>query len=233
MLLDGLEKSLGFDVSAFSALDGKNAKIVNVCMHLLDEDPSSAVIIFVQYHSELEVLAEALRLRLPAEDKDAVVTYHGVLQQSQKNARLGLLKSGKVQVFLATLASAGTGLNFQDVSYRVLFSTPSYVPAEELQGIGRVVRHGQEMPVKIYRFLMEPCDVRAMAIQFKKMRVMEDTHGGYGDLAHMLLGDAVHDEKMLQDLAAEPSGTAAEPTGEAEDEDEPPSKRSKGKGKAR
>lgn len=76
-----------------------------------------------------------------------------------------------------------------------------------------------------------------MQIQFAKMRVMEDTHGGYdGNLSHMLLGDAVHDEPMLQNLAdqAGPSGSGAEPNGEAEDEaEEPPSKRSKGKGKGK
>ena len=135
----------------------------------------------------------------------------------------------------------GVGLNLQDVSYRIIFTTPSYVPADELQGIGRVVRHGQEMPVVIHRFMVEPLDVRAMTIQFEKMDVMEKTHGGYGSLPLMMLGDAVNDEPMLQALAdaaaaAGPSGsgTAVEQGEDEQSEDEePPSKRSRGKGKAR
>lgn len=100
-----------------------------------------------------------------------------------------------------------------------------------------MVRHGQEQPVVIYRFLLEPCDSRVMAIQFAKMRVMEQTHGGYSSagLAHQMLGDAANDEPMLQALTdqydgAGPSGsgTAVEPNGEAEsDEDEPPNKRAR------
>ena len=147
--------------------------------------------------------------------------------------------------FIGSFAIPGTGLNLQDVSYRVLFTTPSFVPADELQGIGRVVRHGQENEVVIYRFLVEPLDVRTMSIQFSKMQVMQETHGGYGaSLPLLLLGDAVNDEPMLQALAdaaaaAGPSGSGsgmAVEQGEAEqdedeqqDEDEPPSKRSKGK----
>jgi SNF2 family DNA or RNA helicase len=242
-VLDGLERSVNYDWTAFGTLDPKNQGVVNIATHLLSQDPDSTVLVFVQYHSELDILAESLCALL--QDANDVVQYNGVLQQSQKNARLALLKSGKVKVFIATLASAGTGLNLQDVSYRVLFTTPSYVPADELQGIGRVVRHGQEQPVVIYRFLLEPCDSRVMAIQFAKMRVMEETHGGYSSagLAHQMLGDAANDEPMLQVLtdqyAAGPSGSGAEPNGEAEfesEEDEPPNKRArdtKGKGKAK
>lgn len=107
LLLDGLEKSLGFDADAFGTLDPKNQGIINTVLHLLDQDPDSSVIIFVQYHSELEILSEELKTYWPG-DKDSVVTYHGVLQHTQKTARLALLKSGKVKVFLATLQSAGT-----------------------------------------------------------------------------------------------------------------------------
>lgn len=107
LLLDGLEQVVDFDVGTFGTLDPKSQGIVNTCMALLDEDPDSSVLIFVQYHSELDLLSEALQVYFP-EDKNAVVTYHGVLQQAQKNARLSLLQSGKVKVFLATLASAGT-----------------------------------------------------------------------------------------------------------------------------
>ena len=140
--------------------------------------------------------------------------------------------------------TTGTGLNLQAASYRVIFTTPSYVPADELQGIGRVVRHGQEQPVVIYRFLMEPCDARVMSIQFAKMSIMEESHGGYGDLPHLMLGDAVNDEPMLQVLTdqyaacgASGSGTQ-QPEAEAEaedseDEDPRPSKRAKGKGKGK
>ena len=140
-------------------------------------------------------------------------------------------------------ACPGTGLNLQDVSYRVVFTTPSFVPADELQGIGRVVRHGQQEPVVIYRFLVQPLDLRTMSIQFKKMQVMEKTHGGYGGLPQRLLGDAASDEPMLQaltDAAAGPSGSGsgtqqdeAEQEEADEDDEARPSKRSKGKGKAR
>ena len=109
LLLDGLEKEVGFDIAAFGTLDPKNQAIINTCLHLLDQDESSAVIVFVQFHSELDILEGVLKTYWK-EDKNAVITYHGVLQQSQKNARLALLKSGKVKVFLATLQSAGTVL---------------------------------------------------------------------------------------------------------------------------
>lgn len=106
--LEGLEKDAGLRWMDFSALDPKNARIVNLCEALLEEDPTSAIIIFVQYHGELHVLAEALRDRLGLRERDeGVQIYHGVLQQAQKTARLCLLQSGKTKVFLATLASAG------------------------------------------------------------------------------------------------------------------------------
>jgi len=140
-----------------------------------------------------------------------------------------------------SLCCTGVGLNLQDASHRIIFTTPSYVPADELQGIGRVVRHGQEQPVVIYRFLVDPFDTRAMSIQFAKMAVMEQTHGGYGDagLPLLMLGDAVREERMLLDAAdasGSGSGTAVEQaeaeTEDSEDEDRP-SKRSKGKGKGK
>ena len=106
MVLGGLEKAFGYDPMAFG-MDPKNERIVNLTEHLVFQDPTSSIIIFTQYHSEIDILAEALRGIWP-DDKNAVVCYHGGIHDGQKSARLALLQSGKVKVFIATLTSAGT-----------------------------------------------------------------------------------------------------------------------------
>ena len=141
---------------------------------LLQEDPGSTVLVFTQFIDQQVLMEDLCKAQ-----GWTVGRLYGDMKDSLRDASITAARRGTFQVYLAMLQCACTGLNLQDAGYRMVFLEPSWTPALEEQGIGRMHRLGQRRPVvEVYRmFVEDSVESRALDIQDTKVDLMEDLVG--------------------------------------------------------
>lgn len=94
--------------------------------------------------------------------------------------RQGIAKAfqaGEYDCVAGTIDAMGTGLTLTRAA-RLLLIDESYVPAENLQAIGRLLRHGQRRAVLVERMVSDhPLDRRRAQILASKTRLIEEVVG--------------------------------------------------------
>ena len=100
--------------------------------------------------------------------------YHGKMRASDKESHKTAFENGESQIMIASIRSAGVGLNFQHCS-NALFLELDYSPYQIEQCIHRIYRHGSEKTVYI-RFLVEEgsFDERMLKCLEKKQKHVND-----------------------------------------------------------
>lgn len=179
VFLAGLESS-GYGYRSFldhPELQGVGTKTrvtMALLSKLLQEDPESTVLVFTQFVDQQVILEDLCRF-----NGWTVGRLYGDMKDSLRDASITTARRGGFQVFIAMLQCACTGLNLQDSGYRIIFLEPSWTPALEEQGIGRMHRLGQRRPVvEVYRlFVSDSVESRALDIQNVKVDLMEDLVG--------------------------------------------------------
>jgi SNF2 family DNA or RNA helicase len=180
VFLAGLESS-GYSYRAFleapAGLAGygtKTAAAMALLTKLIGEDPGSTVLVFTQFVDHQVLLESLCRAR-----GWSVGRLYGDMKDSLREASIDAARRGTFQVYLAMLQCACTGLNLQDAGYRMVFLEPSWTPALEEQGIGRMHRLGQQRPVvQVYRmYAADTVEARALDIQDLKVDLIEGLMG--------------------------------------------------------
>jgi superfamily II DNA or RNA helicase len=175
---------LGMGIGTFSGKETKVEYLADLVQGLVKEDSSSPVIVFVNF-----VLMQD-RVRQVLEARGLTVAHlRGDMKADERSSAISLAQQCAVQVFLIMLPCGCVGLNLME-SYRVVFAEPSYVPAMEEQGIGRVKRLGQKhSEIRVWRLVAKgTVDERAMEIQEDKVDLMADFYEDTGNKLHSLLG---------------------------------------------
>jgi len=171
---------------------------------MLDEliEENRKILIFSQFTSMLDVIAEALRakgltfVQLRGDTKDRATP----VEQFQ---------NGLVPIFLISLKAGGTGLNLTAAD-TVIHYDPWWNPAVEDQATGRAHRIGQEKPVFVYRLIAAgTIEERMLDLQKEKRAVAESILGDELGSSLEKSGGLTMDESKLDSLFA-PLPKAAE-----------------------
>lgn len=101
------------------------------------------VVLWHCYIGDLLVIEPALR-----EAGISFVFHNGSVSREQRQEAINLFKDGNAKVFVATPATAGTGLTLTNANYQIYYSN-SYKLGDRVQSEDRLHRIGQHNPVTI------------------------------------------------------------------------------------
>jgi SNF2 family DNA or RNA helicase len=135
-------------------------------LNVLDEiEESRQVIIWVQFHFEIEMIKEVL--------KENYVTLYGDMKQKEKEEAINQFKARGVKYLIAHPASGGMGLNFTNCSYMIWFSL-SYSLEQYAQACDRIHRIGQmNKCTYIHLLAKDSIDEVIYKALLKKQRISE------------------------------------------------------------
>ena len=114
------------------------------------------VIVFCQFHSEMDMLEAHVHALLAQQKSDGfVASIRGgmgstKIGQAVDRAKM-MVEAGKPVIIIVQIVAGGVGLNLQ-FCRRILFLSQHWNPAVVHQAIGRAVRIGQKYPVQIHFF---------------------------------------------------------------------------------
>lgn len=113
---------------------------------------------------------EDLRLRFS--------TVTGSVPQATRQKEIKRFRDGKSDVFLATLGSMNSSVDLFEAKALVLYE-PWWNPQKEKQGMGRMVRRGQQDDTTVYRFVTpNSVEMQLMAIQDRKLSLVDAVFNG-------------------------------------------------------
>jgi SNF2 family DNA or RNA helicase len=150
--LSALEKKLGSEWKnkCINKYGSKMATLVEY-LHKLFEDKQNRVIIFSQYDKMLKMIGKTL-------DEFGIkfVYCQGNNYVINKNINK-FKKDDSIRVIMLSSETSNSGSNLTEANYiifiDVLYQDKQHVKATEAQAIGRAVRLGQKLPVKVVRFI--------------------------------------------------------------------------------
>ena len=129
----------------------KMAQLVEYLHTLFDANPQNRIIIFSQYDKMLKMIGKTLD-----EYRVKYVYCHGNNYVLNKNINR-FKKDDSIRVIMLSSETSNSGSNLTEANYiifiDVLFHNLEHVKATEAQAIGRAVRLGQKLPVKVVRFI--------------------------------------------------------------------------------
>ncbi len=164
---------------------------------LVDElkDAGHRALVFSQFTSHLEIVAQALAARgMRCFELD------GSTPADVRADRVRRFQAGEADVFLISLKAGGTGLNLTAADY-VIHLDPWWNPAAEDQASDRAHRIGQDKPVTVVRVITRgTIEESVLALHGEKRELAEAILEG-GDVAARL---------STQDLFALMERSAAE-----------------------
>lgn len=131
----------------------KMAILVEYLYKLFDENTQNRVIIFSQYDKMLKMIGKTL-----LEYNIKFVYCQGNNYVVNKNINK-FKKDDSIRVIMLSSESSNSGSNLTEANYiifiDVLYQDQQHVKATEAQAIGRAVRLGQKLPVKVVRFITQ------------------------------------------------------------------------------
>ena len=150
--LTTIEKKLGHDWKnkCINKYGSKMARLVEY-LHGLFEEAQNRVIIFSQYDKMLKMIGKTLD-----EYQIKYVYCHGNNYVLNKNINK-FKKDDTIRVIMLSSETSNSGSNLTEANHiifvDVLYGDAEHVKATEAQAIGRAVRLGQKLPVKVVRFI--------------------------------------------------------------------------------
>jgi SNF2 family DNA or RNA helicase len=147
-----LEKKLGADwkTKCINKYGSKMACLVEY-LHNLFENSQNRVIIFSQYDKMLKMIGKTL-------DEFSIKFVYCQGNNFVLNKNINKFKKDdSIRVIMLSSETSNSGSNLTEANYiifiDVLFQDQHHVKATEAQAIGRAVRLGQKLPVKVVRFI--------------------------------------------------------------------------------
>ena len=147
-----LEKKLGSDwkTKCINKYGSKMACLVEY-LHNLFENAQNRVIIFSQYDKMLKMIGKTL-------DEFSIKFVYCQGNNFVLNKNINKFKKDdSIRVIMLSSETSNSGSNLTEANYiifiDVLFQDQQHVKATEAQAIGRAVRLGQKLPVKVVRFI--------------------------------------------------------------------------------
>jgi SNF2 family DNA or RNA helicase len=159
---------------------------------LREQDRS--VLVFSQFTSMLELIAQALRNE---RIEHALLTG----ETADRRAPVRRFQSGEVAILLASLKAGGLGLNLTAADI-VIHYDPWWNPAVERQAEDRAHRLGRELPVFVYKLICE--DTIEEKIAAMKDRKSDLAHAVFAEGRSQSSGLSELDVRMLFDLPPRP-----------------------------
>ena len=153
LVLTNLEKKYGLDwkLKCINKYGSKMAKLVEYLDELFITNPENRIIIFSQYDKMLKMIGKTLD-----EFNINYVYCQGNNYIVNKNIQK-FKKDNSIRVIMLSSETSNSGSNLTEANYiifiDVLFNAPEHIKATEAQAIGRAVRLGQKLPVKVVRFI--------------------------------------------------------------------------------
>lgn len=152
--------------------DESSAKIQALLRHLRElkeNNPGQQAVVFSQFSTYLDIIEN--ELRLCGLDDFIVYKFDGRLNLVEREKVLKLFTTGekvgnKLVILLLSLKAGGVGLNLTCAN-RAFMMDPWWSPSVEDQAIDRVHRIGQNLNVKVVRFIV------ANSIENKMLRIQE------------------------------------------------------------
>lgn len=95
-------------------------------------------------------------------------------QTKDRDAAIGMFKSGEVDVFLISLKAGGIGLNLTEADTVIIYD-PWWNPAVENQAADRAHRIGQDKPVFVYKLITENTVEEKMIAMQERKRALADS----------------------------------------------------------
>jgi superfamily II DNA or RNA helicase len=163
--------------------------LTDLLVPLVDE--GRRVLVYSQFTELLELIADALSaLRLP------FLSLTGNTRPAQRGEVVQRFQNQEVPVLLVSLKAGGVGLNLTAADI-VIHMDPWWNPAVEEQATARAHRIGQDLPVFVYKLVVEgSIEERMLELQARKLALSDSV------LGHDAEGAAKFDEADLQALLA-------------------------------
>lgn len=117
---------------------------------LRGNDPQANLLIFTEYRSTQEYLAEALRERYGAEHVQLI---HGGQKHADRQAAIRAFEQGAS--FLISTEAGGEGLNLQRTCHVMVNYDLPWNPMRLVQRVGRLYRYGQSRTVEVYNLQVQ------------------------------------------------------------------------------
>lgn len=136
--------------------------------NILEQDAGRKIVVFSDYKLPLNIMKEALG--------DKAVLYTGDLDSEERGVNFDrFIKDPSVNVFLATMAVGGEGINLQVSGADVMiFNDLPWTPKTMLQSEDRLYRMGQKKNVNIYRLMFDShIEGMILALLEKKMDIIK------------------------------------------------------------
>ncbi|MGQ9910684.1 MAG: helicase-related protein [Candidatus Flexifilum sp.] len=216
-----LEELIRLAVAAEQQQPERKLRELQSVMHELGvQDTGEKLLIFTEAKDTLDYLVENLTAW-----GFAVITIHGEMQQSEREAAEAAFKSESKQVMIATEA-AGEGINLQFCHLMVNYDVP-WNPTRLEQRLGRIHRYGQDREVFMFNLVAnntrEGRVLEAVLLKLERMRAEMGTDRVYDVIGERfvnaqletLIRDAVTNRRMFDDILASLDAALPEDTAEA------------------
>lgn len=155
---------------------GGSAKL-DACAELVRNavDGGHAVLVFSQFTSMLDLLAERLRA-----EKLRFLVLTGSTSKEERERLVAAFQTGEAKVFLISLKAGGVGLNLTAADV-VIHYDPWWNLAAQNQATDRAHRIGQERAVSVFKLIAkDSIEERIVEMQGRKADLAEAVLGGEG-----------------------------------------------------
>lgn len=146
----------------------QSAKL-DLLMELLPEllEEGRKILVFSQFTRMIALIEDELNRRS--------IAYSKLTGQTQnRDAAIGMFKSGEADVFLISLKAGGIGLNLTEADTVIIYD-PWWNPAVEAQAADRAHRIGQDKPVFVYKLITENTVEEKMIAMQERKRALADS----------------------------------------------------------
>ena len=109
-------------------------------------DINAPVIVWVKYRASLEALHDMF---VSAFGTASTVCYYGETSQADRKLNMARFTSGRAWIFLATVGTAGTGLNGLTVASNAVYESNCFKAIARTQSVDRLHRPGAVNPILI------------------------------------------------------------------------------------
>mgnify|MGYP001173995695 CR=1 FL=1 len=149
--------------------------LINHLKILKEQSPNEQVVVFSQFSSYLDIIENELKIQIL--NDFVVYKFDGRLNMNERQKILENFSSqkheNKVMILLLSLKAGGVGLNLTTAS-RAFMMDPWWSPSVEDQAIDRLHRIGQNLNVKVTRFIMaDSIETKMLKIQERKKQIGE------------------------------------------------------------
>lgn len=185
-------------LSKVPSVDARFDRLMGLIRHRLRNsdawNPDERLIIFTEYKTTLDYLAQRLALEFDADTGAIIQLYGGMKEDVREGIKLAFNDpTSPVQILLATDA-ASEGLNLQHTARLLMHYEIPWNPSRLEQRNGRIDRHGQSRDVTIYHFASD--DDADLSFVARVLAKVNDIREDLGSVAELF--DAAFQRRMFE-----------------------------------